>query len=359
MKQTLVSIFIFSWSLGIAQETNQKNNYFEVSGLYGLTIPSLKPGKFFIESRQKGFNLYFGKRNLDSMSWSQSFRNPDHGLGLMCNFLDENQILGNSFTIYYKINMPFYKVKKSGIYYTVSIGSSLINNPFHPQINYLNLANGSKINVFAHFGINSRIQLYKNYLLLLGFNFYHISNGNIKLPNEGLNLIAFETGLSYKFNVKKYHSKNQRISTNNKRKYYLTAVVGSKQTRILGNNYFIYSVAADVYFYTNAKRSIGAGIDLVYDNTFDHYFNTDSSYFDKEKRFIYNGIYLAHKLNLNKVSILTNVGYYIDYYSIVKDNFFYYLGVRYFVTDQIFAGFGIKARLNGGDFIGWGIGYAF
>lgn len=358
MKHYFIVILLVVSFTCLSQQSESLNYFIDFSGISGLTVPNLKAKKFFIDTRFNGVDFYIGLRKKDSTIWVNKFRYPDYGVGFQINIIDERNILGNAYSIYYTINLPFYPVRKIGVFYSISIGTSFISNPFHPEINYLNMANGSRMNVFAHFGLKTRIQVYNNIKFKLGFNFYHISNGNIKQPNDGLNLLAFESGISLSLENRskllvESHSFNQENQI-----FYITNSVGTKQTRILGDRYFMYALNFDSYLYSTSKRSLGVGIDFIYDNSINYLFESDSSYLNKEKRFIYNGIYLTHALNLNRVSILTNVGYYIDYYHIMKDEWFYYLGLRYFVTHHLFGNFGIKARFNGGDFIAWGIGYA-
>ncbi|NOZ47911.1 MAG: acyloxyacyl hydrolase [Chlorobi bacterium] len=357
LQKIYLSFFIALLPLTCWSQNSIQQQYFSFSSQYGFTIPSVQTNKYFIQSRLTGLNLYLGKTNSDSASWSESFRNPIYGAGMQYQQFTENEILGNAYTFYYKISIPFFPVNKVGFYYSTAIGTTIIPKSFHPQVYYLNHANGSKFNVFAHFGLQSGINFYKNYILLLAVNYYHISNGNIKLPNNGLNLLAAEIGVNYKFQTIKNTRKFKKPIRENNTKYLITISAGSKQTAILGNNYSVFVAETNYYPFSFKKRSLGMGVDLVADKSLKNKIQNDSILTGSKSQYLYSGIYFSHTLNLNKVQIVTNLGVYIDYYKIINENLFYYLGLRYSLYKNIIGSFGLKANLNGGDYLTWGVGY--
>ena len=119
-----------------SQDQNRITNYLSISGQYGFITPvSHQSLKYYIQSRTRGINFYYGRSD-SGKSWTNTFRYPDYGFGILFNKPDVDNILGNIITPYYRINIPFYPVTKLGIYYSAAIGTSIITNPFHPDKNH-------------------------------------------------------------------------------------------------------------------------------------------------------------------------------------------------------------------------------
>ncbi len=335
----------------------QSNYLASLNGIRGFMMQNAVEGKYSLDSRNSGFGLYFGKQTNKTDSWATPFRYPDYGLGFMVNFPDKSNILGNSYSMFITCNIPVINTQSVSFLYTISLGSSFVSKPFNADNNYLNHANGSYFNALANFGLSARVKVNKSILWNTGLSFYHISNGNISLPNDGQNLIAVSSGILYSFSSLKKKEKG-KFTLSTKQNFLMSTSIGTRQTKILGNNYLIYKIEAEYYPLHLEKRKIGLGIDYVIDKTYDYYFATDTTGKYSIHKYSYSGIYAVHILNLNRFNVVTATGFYIDYNNIVKENLFYHIGVRYFLNKNVFGTFSLKAKLSGVDFISWGVGYS-
>ena len=85
----------------------------------------------------------------------------------------------------------------------VGIGSAYISKPFNYQTNYLNIAIGLHINMYANINLEAQIRM-PHFIFYTDFGITHFSNGGTKHPNLGLNIPAISMGVKYKtFNIVK------------------------------------------------------------------------------------------------------------------------------------------------------------
>jgi len=83
----------------------------------------------------------------------------------------------------------------------IGFGPGWIGKPYDLERNHKNTLIGSHLNAALQLQLLQEVRIGKHWTWLGGLSFLHFSNGTSSLPNLGLNIPAFTTGLAYRTNT--------------------------------------------------------------------------------------------------------------------------------------------------------------
>ena len=312
-----------------------------------------------------GLNLKIGwKQRAKKDQYYQIYNYPIYGIGIYSSTF-HSSIIGSPFAIYGFVQTPIAPKEYSKWSYDYRIGLGLSGNfrPYNEEENPLNLAIGSKNNVFIDLGIRAQYQFRPKWKAGVGLAFHHFSNGALALPNEGVNLVPLTLSVNYQFNPDIQTRRDTVLKPYSKNVYYdLNYGAGFKQLRDdLDQRFFKTTLSLYASRQVSYKWRIGGGMDLFYSSSGnDKEIAGDQSGKLSSKLSGGPSFYLVHVLNRN-LALNGNVGYYIHNQRFNGEirRFFLRAGARYYVYKNINAGVSIKAHLGKADFIEWTVGYTF
>jgi hypothetical protein len=87
--------------------------------------------------------------------------------------------------------------KRISISYNGAFGASFNFNPFDSVSNPNDVLIGSKRNCFVGLGLGATYQFNPRWQVVAGAEFRHFSNGSIKQPNFGINVLQASLGVAY------------------------------------------------------------------------------------------------------------------------------------------------------------------
>ncbi len=181
----------------ITNSKAQRNNlFFDFTGGSGRLTPH-HPELKNLAGQVSILNARIGLKTLGQKEWQRVYNYPEIGIGLTHNYLTSKS-LGNPTAVYSFMNLPLLPSSKLKLDLGVHIGFAWGFNPSSPQ-NQVNLAIGSECAAYASINMNTTFSIGQNFDLLLSVGGYHYSNGNMKKPNKGINMLGAETGLRYTF----------------------------------------------------------------------------------------------------------------------------------------------------------------
>lgn len=312
-----------------------------------------------------GLNLKIGwKQRAKKDQYYQIYNYPIYGIGIYSSTF-HSSIIGSPFAIYGFVQTPIAPKEYSKWSYDYRIGLGLSGNfrPYNEEENPLNLAIGSKNNVFIDLGIRAQYQFRPKWKAGAGLAFHHFSNGALALPNKGVNLVPLTLSVNYQFNPDIQTKRDTALKPYSKNVYYdLNYGAGFKQLRDdLDQRFFKTTLSLYASRQVSYKWRIGGGMDLFYSSSGnDEEIAGDQSGKLSSKLSGGPSFYLVHVLNRN-LALNGNVGYYIHNQRFNGEirRFFLRAGARYYVYKNINAGVSIKAHLGKADFIEWTVGYTF
>jgi hypothetical protein len=311
-------------------------------------------------------------------------RPTNFGIGYYCSNLGSREVYGNAHAIFaaieadfFRTNLPFYFQQAT------AFGISYNTERFDIQDNSYNRAIGSHLNAYASISFSLVVEINDRLTLSAGPSLVHTSNGNIRHPNFGLNLLNTRAGLAYRFRplpalpegslhegtfpegIRSEGTPPQIPSPFRKHSAQIIASGGVRQlSHKIRENFFVGSLLADYSYRVNRYQALGGGADLFWDPTEGREtYVTESRVEDIVPWHL--GMHLTWERYWNRFSIVLQPGYKV--LTLSEHNFMQYnragiryrpAGIRYRPAEHLILSCAIKAHGFRADFIEFGVGVA-
>lgn len=360
MKKIQLLFLLFSLSL-----FGQKQNPFmvEASILRGNTLPHTEDMYHLVNGHPEGLMLSVLKKTDGSKEWHQAYNYPDYG-GYFLYQDFKSQPLGQNYAIGALYNFYFWK---RHLQLKLAQGIAYTTNPYDKEDNSKNKAFGSRLMGNTNIGLAYDNQtLFKNIGFHAGILFTHYSNGRMKSPNSGINTYLLNLGLNYNLSE---DFKRQPDTTLVKKSYKepihynFVLRTGINESSIINSGQFPFyhlSFYADKRIDRKSKLQLGTELFLTksmqeYIKYYSVAYPEDNISPDTDYKRI--GIFVGHELMINRISLETQIGFYV-YEPFKKDIPVYdRVGIKYYFTNKFFGGFTIKTHLFLAEALEFGIGY--
>ena len=340
-------------------ETNAIDaNYFRGNVL--LHTPDLQ----HLLGHPSGIMINFLRQTHGAKEWHKAYNYPDYG-GYFLYQDFGNQILGSMYSA--GLNYNFYFFNRN-IQLKVAEGIAFATNPYNKETNSKNKAFGTDITANTNIALTySKPYLVNNFGLQVGFLFTHYSNGRIKSPNSGINSYNLNFGINYNLTDKKPTQQIDSVKFDMRLtepiKYNFVFRSGVNESALLRSGQFaFFHLGAYADKRINRKSALQVGADFFITPSLKELIKYQAvAYPEREvnpntdyKRV---GVFVGHELFINKVSIETQVGFYV--YKPFKNDIAMYnrVGAKYYVTKNIFSSFHIKTHLFLAEALEFGVGY--
>lgn len=241
--------------------------------------------------------------------------------------------------------------------FRISQGIGYTTNPYDKETNNKNNAFGTSILDNNYFLLQyCKQNLVGPFGLQIGFMFNHYSNGRFKAPNSGLNNYALNFGLNYNFD-----KDNERIqldslpdpkSFKERIKYNLAVRTGRSEGPVVGlkqRQFYHFSLYADKRI--GRKSAIQLGTDIFLSRYLKDYIDhaaiaqyRDMPNVDPNVDYKRIALFAGHELFINKLSIESQVGYYVYKPFDYEIDFYQRLAMKYYLYKNVFTGIGLKAH---------------
>lgn len=354
-------IVILSFNRSISNDSitfSHKPIIIDFFGNFGYIMPHRPAMRYFINGHPNGFDLRFLKKTYTNKNWQSIYRIPKTGIGIYYSDLGNRDILGNVFSIYSILNINILEKKTFSLNYEISSGIAYLTKSFDFENNYYNTSIGSGVNFYFQFLIDSRIKLSKKLEIINSLSYKHFSNGAYKVPNQGLNIISYNLGISYNPSFEeKFYMQYDKKEYEKSIKIYSIGSIGSKQVFLPNDrNYFVSSLSLNSCKNISQKRMLGIGLDIFYDNSLSKLYKNNGMEYSNKDLFRFGG-FVSHEFMIDKLSILLQSGVYV-YSRWQKDGLLYHrFGLRYYSDKMIIYNLSLKTHFAKADFIEFGIGY--
>lgn len=170
----------------------------EISPLGGVLIPHRMSMRGLVERPSSGLQIsYAPKANLNNLK-NNDFNKPKLVVSGLIQDFGNQEVLGRAYA--FSVSMRFFK--KLGNHWTwtnsLSTGLGYFTEKFDPEDNNKNIAIGSRLNSFE--SLSTTLLYGRNRCHLgAGISAVHFSNGRMKTPNLGLNLLQMHVRFAYVF----------------------------------------------------------------------------------------------------------------------------------------------------------------
>ncbi len=346
-----------------AQDNSKTFYTLDVNNFYGTILKHNPDISHLITGHPSGVILSFQRKTFGDKEWQQLYNNPEYGISLIYNDLD-NRYLGEHFSIYAHYN--FYFLKR---YLMLRIGQGMAysTNPYDEDDNFRNVAHGSHLTSATYFLLNFKKEnLLKGLGLQAGLGIVHYSNGNAKAPNKSTNTLFLNAGLTYSLdeNFPEYAQKEKgSVRGAEPFGYGFLFRSGINESDVVGSGQFpFYTLGAFIDKRINKKSAFQLGTELFFSKALERFIDfranggfNDGVAGDEDAKRV--GMYLGHELRVNRVSVLTQYGYYVYYPFDFEGQTYLRAGLRYYFTKNILGEFSVRSHAAKAEAMEFTIGY--
>ncbi|MCR5696622.1 MAG: acyloxyacyl hydrolase [Marinilabiliaceae bacterium] len=329
--------------------------------------------------RYKAYSLGVAWRTSGNKDWHHVNNFPSFGFGIYTAKLDGDDELGQPISLFGTLKGVIARLGSNTIGYNVDYGVAFHWTPYDYNSNSYNITIGSKASAHLGLGVNYSYTIANRVELGVDAGFTHFSNGAIRKPNKGLNLMHVSAHVAYLLNqqrpiVRKFFEKQKSnnidftVGFGLKSSEVDSAETGFNRTYYDNIRFHVATLQAAFLHQYCQRGKYGAGLSLVYDDFYDSTIlpvcEGDGArvvHGNFSKRFSL-GVFAEHIFMVGPLSFPTQLGYYIYQPNVSKsqkkNSLFQRAGVRYTLPFDAYFGVNIYAhRLSKADFIEWNLGY--
>jgi len=363
MRLYLTVVFCFFLNIIFSQD-NQESSFIDVNYFKGNIALHNNDILHLIKGHPEGVIVSYNKKTFGKNSWEQRFNYPDYGMSFAFQNL-KNDVLGNNYSLYAHYN--FYFLKRN-LMFRIGQGLAFTTNPYDKETNYRNNAFGSRIMSSTYVMLNyKKERIIDKFGLQAGISMIHYSNANVKAPNTSINSITLNVGVVYNFNEEEppiivTDSAQRNAKLKEPVKYNFVFRSGINESDVVGSGQFpFYVVSAYADKRINQKSAFQFGADAFFSNFLKEYIYYKSVSFPEEpttgnEDYKRVGLFLGHELFVNKLSLVTQLGYYVYYPFDFEGRTYIRVGLKRYFGNKLFGAITLKAHAAKAEAVEFGVG---
>jgi hypothetical protein len=327
-----------------------------VSGQAGVIMAHKDDMEHIARSRPVGFQADFAVQTNGKQMWHHAYNFPVVGVSVGYFNMNAPQLLGKTMALIGYMEPVIYRSSRHRISYRIGTGLAYNTRPFNLTSNYSNIAISSPLSFTLQASLNYTYCLNKLYYLSAALNLIHYSNGAMKMPNTGINILAVSLGIGYKFKEDKEKPERMELAPVNKKLSFEIIGAGGliENYPVGGKKYAAWTISAYSSQRISRKSAINIGIDGFYNLALREFIDKRPYFNGLDFRRI--GLVVGHELIISRLSLLTQAGYYLYMPSKVHNKFYQRYGLRYKLYQNYFGSIMLKSHLGRAELVEWGIG---
>lgn len=309
-----------------------------------------------------GLELSLRKRTYGAKAWEANYGYPDVDFKISYYDLKNKEQLGEILAL--STGMGFHLLRsfpsKHDIQFYFGMGVAYATNPYDKDSNNLNNVMSSRLSYNGNLKLTYHYQFGERINVGTGLKITHFSNGAIKLPNLGLNIVSVNFVASYKLSsgTPEYTPIPSIIKLDKRVRIGAVLRLGWAESSPPGSGVKpVYALGFVVQKRVSIKSLLEAGLEgfankaIEYEVTHGHSFDGDTLDYRRV------GVMFGHQLVVNKLTFVTQLGYYLykPYYP--NERLYTRLGLNYYFTDNVYVGFSLKTHYAVAEVIEYSIGF--
>ena len=312
--------------------------------------------------RIQAFSAEYGWQMLGGKDWHQVCNYPRAGIGLQFLDITKRDELGHPISVYAFYDGNYFRKKNFSLTNRLSLGAALGTKKYDPAVKLPSDIFATNLNAFVELGVGMNIRLNNFILLEPGIRLTHFSNGNIREPQKGLNIVSYSLGVVS--NMKSTVSEPVRkYIAPCLHRHEILGYIGMAPRQVQfydkeNNNPYetfgLYFLMANIHLGYNYEIShrvkLGGGADVIYDGTNGQLSLLESgtpgkdgiAFKDKMKL----SLFVGAESVIDRLSIVMTLGYVVAETKFVGSapSFEQRLGFKYHFLDDVFAGINVRAN---------------
>ncbi|WP_299273908.1 acyloxyacyl hydrolase [uncultured Psychroserpens sp.] len=362
MKRFSAYIFCLISTFVLAQENDPKRFTLDVNTYYGTILEHNPDIAHLITDHPSGLILSYNRKTYGFKDWESRYNYPDWGFSFIYQDM-KNRFLGENYGLYAHYN--FYFLKRH-LNFRIGQGIAYTTNPYDKETNFVNNAYGSDLLSTTYVMLNYKKEnIFKGIGVQAGISVIHYSNANFKAPNNSTNTFVFNVGANYLFdydNEPEYIPSSEEKKYKEPIKYNLAFRSGANESDIIGvGQYPFYIVSAYADKRLNRKSAVQVGTDIFFSKFLKELIHFYAVAFpelnvsgDEDWKRV--GVFIGHELFINKMSFISQLGYYVYYPYDFEGRVYNRIGLKRYFGDKLFGAITLKSHGAKAEAVEFGIG---
>ncbi len=365
IKRISLVFVIFAGFWGYAQEKAKANYAIDVNNYYGTILKHNPDISHLITGHPSGMILSFQRKTYGKETWQRLFNAPDYGISFLYQNMD-NQYLGENYGLFVHCN--FYFLNR---YLMLRIGQGATYNttPYDEDKNFRNVAYGTHLMSATYALLNfKKEKIFKGLGVQAGLGVVHYSNGNSKAPNKSTNTLFLNAGVTYELDqsTQEYIKKQKgEVKGGEPLTYGFLFRSGVNESDVVGSGRFpFYTLGAFADKRLNKKSALQLGTEVFFSKALKRYIDfrkaggfNDGTTGDEDSKRV--GVFLGHELRVSKISVMTQIGYYVYYPYEYEGQTYLRAGVGYYITKNITGAITVRSHAAKAEVMEFSVGYRF
>lgn len=302
--------------------------------------------------------LFAERELLGEQGWQRDYRGPAYGFAFLWAGMANPQRIGGVCRLVPYLHLPMVRGERASLGMRLGWGIGYVERPYDRITNNKQIAIGTRINTAIQIMLEGRYRVRRT-VFSAGVSIDHWSNGSIKLPNLGLNLLSLNTGVAFALGeVAPYAVPKDtlRFMPSPRREHTVVGAFGINETgRPLSGQHSVGVLVGQVQWRVTRKSSVAVGVDV---------FNKGSlvglrpELADRSRSGLTQlGMHGGYALGLGRGELLLQMGAYLHSPAPDEAAVFHRLGMRYRVARHWIAHLALKSHFGVADHWEFGFGY--
>ena len=367
-KILLLLALVLLFSRGVSQPRKPSTEHNLTAGVkvqYGLLMSHHLELDIF-RSHFPAFELNIQKATYGKRRWESEYGYPLLGLNFWYSGMGGFDELGSAFAFYPSINFPIVHDEQQSLNFKLGVGLGYLTKKFDRLENYKNFAIGSHINIAASLYFEYRRKVSRMVTITAGGGLTHFSNGSMKTPNFGLNILTGTIGISaylkppnrtldkkvlpelytWEFDGRKYISVE-----------FAMAMAYKDLSQEYGESFYVFAGFLNLMARVSYKSKFGIGIDITHDASDELILKNRFVEVESPSQLNKLGVNLAYELYMDRLSFLFNAGMYLTGLDRSEGDVYQRLTLKYMITRNLYGNMVLSAHLGRAEYVGFGLGY--
>lgn len=362
MRIETILLFLFSFLMilpGFAQDRKESKQLGILLNRHGgFIMQHRKNLEHIVRGHVTGTELSFEIQTTGKKPWEETYGKPQWGVSLEHYFLGNTRQLGEAYGAYPYLKLYLVEKEHWALKTRLGWGIGYLTQVWDNERNFKNNLISSSLNICASIGTEFNVRIASAWALNSGVRFTHYSNGALKYPNLGVNIVSLYAGVAYHF---KHQDKKEEILTEQTesrdwRVNLLFTGFRKGQSAGVDKRYNVLNVNLGLQRQVNQKLFFQVGGDFFYDSWMEYYYLKEHIAFSPDKDYIILGGYGAAGLRFGKLSGMMAMGVYLHGKELPNGNMYNRLTTQYDFTNRFFGSFSIKAHHFKADYFELGVG---
>lgn len=358
------------WHPALGQTGEERDQHFyRLSTMHGEFLPENTP--FFNSLDEEGDPFRFTQSYVFEFGWQTNGRHlwheannyPRYGIGLHYMRVLRRNELGHPIAIYGFVEGNLIRWDFLQVNTYASLGMATGMKYWDPKAPLPNDIFATPVNVFSEVGAGLSLRLRKHLWIEPGIRLTHISNGNTREPQKGVNVFGYRLGLRWVPGEEVFAKRNlkdlqkQEIPKNElygfmgitTRQVEFNASNDDWPPETYGWNFLMLNVFAGYNRVVNHRFKYGAGLDFFYDGTNGIKAAVLEGRVEKNvipfEDKLGTSVFLTGENSIDRLSIYMGLGYILlrKQYFKSTPRLEQRLGVKYHLNDHLFVGLNVRA----------------